>query len=346
MAAADPTGTATQQIAFSDPRWFPVDLQVDGRRYGFLHLDDATLERESFLDARMQIDWTTAMPVDASAIPALPQAQEPAWLLHTSFCASTLLARALHLPPWQTCLREPMTLRRLGDACHDDVALDDLPEQAIQLLARPWHPGGHIVIKPTHAALNLAERMMDATPGRRAILLTSSLDDFLVSNLKKTAETQSKIPALIERALKAGEFSKRLPGTGLQPPDLLCAAGLQWAAQRELVCQLADRFADRLRVLDMATLLDDVEAVVLRCAGWLQLPAPEFQLTMHARAVATRNAKATDTAYGPQRRKDEAAFVGHHYRDMLATARSWLDQHVMPAMRADAVAPPTRWELP
>ncbi len=329
-----------------DARRFPVDLQVEGGRYAFLWLDDAVLAESTFLDTRLDIRWPDAVAVEAAAIPASRSAPAPAWLFHTSFCGSTLLARALHLPPHQVCLKEPLVLRRLSDARDAGVSVAALVETTVQLLARPWHAGGRVVVKPTHAALNMAASLMDATPSSRAIVLTSSLEDFLVSNLKKTPESQARIPELTERAMRAGRFHARLPAAAMQPPDILCAAGLQWAAQRELVGDLADTFGDRLRILDMAALLGRFEDTVARCAAWLQLSVPRDALDRHCQAVLARNAKAVETPYGPGRRQQEAEFVNNHYAAALDHAKAWLAEHVIPAMRPAACAPPASWYLP
>ena len=223
-------------MALGDARWFAVDLHVPDRRFAMRHLGDDVIDRSSFLDTRIEAPPGESEALDAARVDpaALPRARV-GWLFHTSFCASTLLARCLHLPPFGVALKEPLVLRRLSDARHAGRPLDDLIDPSVALLARPWHPGGAVVIKPTHVALNVAVDLLAATPDGRAVFLTSSLEEFLISNLKKPPESQAKIPLLVERALRATGLSARLPPAALQPPDLACAAGLQWAAQQELL---------------------------------------------------------------------------------------------------------------
>jgi hypothetical protein len=193
-----------------------------------------------------------------------------------------------------------------------------------------------VLIKPTHVALNVAAELLAAAPGSRAIILSSALSDFLISNLKKPPDSQAKIPVLAQRALDASGFGARLPAVAAHPPDLVCAAGLQWAAQRELAYQVVDAAgADRVRLLDMQPLLGDLTGTVLAAAHWLELGIPDPALAGHARDVGTRNAKATAVEYGPERRTQEAMVVFQQYRDVLIAARSWLETHVLPAMRAD-----------
>lgn len=316
-----------------DARWFPVDLHVPERRFMFARLDIDALERSTFMDTRLDAALTSVDHVSADALAALPlPARPPAWLFHTSFCGSTLLARALHVAPLQVALKEPLVLRRLGDARHGGRDAGTLCAVSARLLARPWSADGGVLVKATHAALNVAADLLGATPGSRAVLLTSSLDDFLVSNLKKPRETLEKVPSLAERALQAGTLHRRLPAQALQPPDLLCAVALQWAAQRDVLLGLMARFADRVRLLDFADLARDPVGVSLACSRWWGLPATEDAIRARAADVAQRNAKAMDVSYSAAQREQEGRLVQDHHGDDLKRAHEWARRFVLPAL--------------
>ena len=315
-----------------DPSWFAVDLHVPDRRFGFLRVPEAQIEREPFLDIRMSVPWAEATQVPVDTVPATPPPRV-AWLFHTSFCASTLLARALHVAPHTVCLKEPFLLRRLADARKSGWPVDGLLERSVHLLGRPWHPGAAVVIKPTHVALNLAVDLMRATPDSRGVIMTSGLVDFMISNLKKLAESQAKIPELVKRALLASGLN-----VTAQPPDLICASALQWAAQRELMWQVIETLGDRVRPLDAEPFLADVVGGVRACASWLQLGIPDAALVAHATAAASRHAKAETASYSPAQRAHEATEVAAAFGPRLAFARDWLAEHVLPAMRPSARA--------
>ena len=325
----------------TDARWFAVDLHVPDRRFGILRVDEALVDRAPFLDTRMPVALADAIQVPADTVSAASPPRV-AWLFHTSFCASTLLARALHVAPHTVCLKEPLVLRRLADARKGGWPIDGLLERTLHLLGRPWHPGGAVVIKPTHVALNIAVDLMRATPDSRGVIMTSSRTDFMISNLKKLPESQAKIPELVKRAMTASGFAARLSPAALQPPDLICAAGLQWAAQRELMQNAIDTIgASRLRALDAAPYLAQVAQATVACATWLQLPIPPAALAAHAALEATRNAKALTMPYTPEVRAHEANDVATTYRIQLAVAETWLATHVLPAMRPSALADPS-----
>lgn len=331
-------------IDLHDAHWFPVDLNVQEKLYAFLRLDEQILESSSFLDTRIEaaLSDAVALPVDHAT--PLPITACVGWLFHTSFCGSTLLARILHAPPYNTCLREPLVLRRLGDARHANQQLDAVITPTIALLSRPWNSGASVVIKPTHATLNVAEDMMATTPGSRAVVMTSSLDDFLISNLKKPAESQAKIPMLAERAVQASGFHSRLPPTAFDPPDLLCAAVIQWAAQRELVTQIVEAIGPgRVRVLDMSALLEDLEGNATKVARWLQLDIPAAELLARCRREGSRNAKATESPYSAGQRAEDSRYLQNRYAPVLIRAREWAAQYVLPYMHPHALGTAPAW---
>jgi hypothetical protein len=334
------------RIDLGDPRWFPVDLHVQERRYGFLRIDDDVLERSSFLDTRIDAPLVDAVPVDADALGQLKVSNGLNWLFHTSFCGSTLLARVLHIAPFSVCLREPLVLRRLGDARHARQPTEALIQQTTALLSRSWCPRAGVIVKPTHAALNIATDLLQASIGSRSVVLTSTLDDFLVSNLKKAPESQAKIPQLVERAMQASGFHAALPSSAFQPPDLLCATVLQWAAQRELVANIANVAGrSRIAVIDMKRVLGDLVDAVRALAEWFALDIPNAVLESRCQREAGRNAKATDNAYSVSQREEEYRFVERMFADDLSRARAWAAKNVLAFMRSEALDAASHWAL-
>lgn len=322
-----------------DPSWFPVDFDVYRREVHFLKVTEALVEQSPFIDSRLQVDFSTADVVPLDALPALPSLPTPVWLWHTSFCGSTLLARMLHLTPYSVSLREPLLLRRWSDACRAGLATQAFQRALLPWLSRPWSPNGKVLIKPTHAALNIASEMMAVYPAARGLLLVSSLQDFLLSHLKKTPETLQKIPLLADRALRASAFVSRIPAAALAPPDPLCGAALQWAAQREVIADWLLQDRSRIRVLHWEQVRGDLLAAANNAAAWLQLDLPEFALRDHVHACAGVHAKAPTRAYGVDVQQQEATWLLGEYRSEIASAVRWAERHLLPFMRDDALLP-------
>lgn len=317
-------------------RWFPVDLHVPRREFGFLQLGDSVLEDSPFLDSRIDAPWQQARFVAAASLPE-PSVidQDAGFLFHTSFCCSTLLASALHLPPYTVALREPLLLRRLADARWQQFPAEGLLAQGLGLLARAWHPGGKVLIKPTHVALGLMGEMVQALPNARGIMLTSTLEDFLLSNIKKSPETQAKVPELVERAMAAGTLGRRLPEEAYSPPDFLSGVALQWCAQRELLGDvLASAHGQRFRVLHDQQLLADVRSGAQACLDWLGWPVERQVLADRVAAIAGRHAKQPDRGYDAQVREREVQMLRHQFDEPVRAALRWAERLLFPAMHS------------
>lgn len=330
---------ADGQSRLRDPDWFPVDLDVRGGSFLFSQVSEAAVAGATFMDQRFDIDWSRQQRVAIDEVTRLaPPRLEMAWLWHTSFCGSTLLARALGVEPWTNVLREPLLLRRLSDARDAGYAVADATAASVALLSRRWHEHGKIVVKPTHAALNIVREVLASTPGDRAIVLTSPLDDFLVSNLKKSQETQGKAALLAERALRAGEFHRRLSSAAFNPPDHLCAAALQWAAQRELAADLCTAAGGAVHVVSSRDLFADLAGTALECAGWLRLGIPETTLRTQCASISGRHAKAPTRAYDATVRESEKAALRASHGTQITSTRAWAERHVLPFMQPLALS--------
>lgn len=332
------TTATTAVVDVADPRWFPVDLDPVTPRFAMLRIDEGHVTEPAFMDNRLGVDFSAAIPVPLAAMPDLPAPPRTAWLFHTSFCCSTLLARALQDPPACMVYREPLVLRRLSDARDRGMVVTPWMAPTTRLLFRPWHEAGTVVVKPTHAALNIAGELLAATPGSRAVALLSSLDDFLVSNIKKTPETHAKVPALVERAIAAGSLRHRLAGRAIEPPSLLAAVALQWVAQRELLVDIDAHAPGRLLFMDASRILADLADAARECLGWWGLPVDIDALRARAMRVAGVNAKQTSATYSARQREGEAAQLARMFARELDEARAWFECEILPAIRPQALA--------
>lgn len=322
-----------------DAGWFPVDYDARQDVFHMLAVEHSRVMDAAFLDSRFNVDWQGVARIRTSDIAAVqPIPQTAAWLWHTSFCGSTLLARMLDIPPCSLALREPLVLRRLSDAANAGMDVDRPLRVAIALLSRRWPQGGKVLIKPTHAALNIGSRTIQKVTDGRSILLTSGLEDFLISNLKKPEETQAKAALLAERALNASDLPLRLPVAALTPPNVLCAAALQWAAQRELALTMQRASAGALRQADSCHLFADPLGFAQQCAEWLGLPLSHAQLTTRNAEVSRWHAKAMQRPYSAAIRVAEKAAVARSFSAVLGSTLDWAERLIFPAMRPEALS--------
>ena len=333
----------------SDPAWFPVGWDAATDTFRFAGLDATRVGDAAFLDKRLCIDVDAAEAVPAgefAALRAAPLESPPAFLFHTAFCCSTLLARALHAPPRAMALKEPSLLLRLAEAWRNQpdpaarartgASLD----LGLRLLARPWADGGRVLVKPTNTVMVLLEPLLAAAPAMRAVLLHGSLEDFLVSCAKKLPEAETRLNWMARMVL---------PGSGLPEafgisPDgqfgFVEATVLTWYAQMAHYARaLESAAAPRLRTLDMDALLARPAATVAACAQWLELPAALEGLPARVEAEFSHHAKATDVAFNPQLRLAEKQRVLDRNGELIRAALDWARREVEPRVRLPRMQP-------
>ncbi len=177
----------------NDPSWFPGVLNTKAGTLCFNRIDRDSLSREAFLDQRMAGSVTareTASLSDVIAAVSSEVKPTPAFIFHSAFCCSTLLAKALDLPGTAISLKEPEVLMGLANAHRVDkqvrqssIRAKALVHTIFILLARQFTPTERVLIKPTNSANNL---LPDAiATGAQVLLLYGDLRSFLVSVLKK-----------------------------------------------------------------------------------------------------------------------------------------------------------------
>jgi hypothetical protein len=320
----------------ADPTWFPFDLDLAAGNARFLRFGAEVLDQSVFLDHRIAL--VERSPVDVPLASLAIRCATPAWLFHTSFCCSTLLARALHANPWVEVLKEPFALRRLADAMHAGHDTGAALSTVVALLARPWHENSRTVIKPTHAALNLAPALLDATPGSRAVVLYSGLSDFLVSNLKKPPQTQEKVGRLAARLAHDAGFDAELLRAAEAAADWPGLVAVQWTAAIALAQRALRHAPSRVIALSDRELLADIPGRVAAVAEWLALPAPPEHIAARAAQAAGRHAKETDATYDAAQRAREAEQVRQHFAVPIEQAMAWARAQCAPLLGAGPLA--------
>ena len=175
-----------------DPSWFPESFDSARGLFSFVHTDRRALASEPFLDHR----WNRAglhnvqVPVDAIAGRLASFDTQPRlhFIWHTSFCCSSVIARALDRAGRNLSLLEPAILVNFADAKREALsgrkALPPLVfELALRLLARPFEGDAQVAIKPSNFAnvlLQDAARVIDGN----SLFLYSDIERFLLSIAK------------------------------------------------------------------------------------------------------------------------------------------------------------------
>jgi hypothetical protein len=231
-------------------------------------------------------------------------------------------------------LREPWVLRRLGDLKRTVLERHQtwhpqgpaLLDMCLLLLTKTWSESEAVLIKPTNVANNLAGEMLALRPSAPGLLLYSDLESFLVSNLKKTAETQMKLPALVKIFAADTQYAERA-AVSLEHLDFLQSVVVVWHAQRmQLQALLASDAAARLRTLDSAMLLAHPAETLSAAAGFLGSDlALDAARDIVAGPVWKTHAKDPFSAYDSGRRESENLEIASQHADAVRAALRWAE---------------------
>ena len=260
---------------------------------------------------------------------AMPSPAPLHLILHSAFCCSTLVARALDVPGIATALKEPVLLndivgcRRQGI---DGARLTTLLRDALSLLSRPLASGESVIVKPSNVVNVFAPAMMAMRPDAHALLLHAPLRVFLTSVARKSMWGRLWVRELFASLLADGLVDMGFtPVVHLTQTDLQIAA-VGWLVQQALFGRLHALYGSaRVRSIDSETLMQR-PAEAMRAIGEL------FSLSIDVDAIVSGPAFRTDSKTGKAFGSDDRAA---EYRGGAALHADEIDKV---AIWADAVA--------
>lgn len=322
--------TGARDVAL-DPEWLPHAFERGGLDLTSVFVPRASRADLLFLsDGRFKGEFRKAtFPAAAVASEAAAAGEAPLhFIFHTSFCCSTLLARALDVPGVSEILMEPNVLVDLAER-----PIRDGPERnaelalALRLLERPLASGEKLVAKPSNFANRLLEPALAMRPGARAVLLYSDAGTFLRSVVKR---------GLLGR-INARKLYRKLAGWtslhfGFSEEDTFLQTDLQIAALAWLMhiahFQLAaDRLGpERVMVVDSADLLAGPAAALQDVQSFFGLGLGERQLAEIVDGPAfSTHSKSSDVDYSPNAHaRDHEALLQAHGEE-LEMVLQWLN---------------------
>ncbi|MGH8119324.1 MAG: hypothetical protein ACRESK_01785, partial [Gammaproteobacteria bacterium] len=314
-----------------DPAIFVFDFAPNNDLTKFLVVEELILEQSPFIDIRFEPlakaqFWVSTKDLFAlEARHDLPRPQ-PVFIFHHAFVCSTLLARCLSQIDAFFSLKEPWILRRLADHKRLQGKMASGPQwrdmfcNYVSLLCKNFSTGRIPVIKATNVANNLLIDVLRFMPGSPVLYLYSDLESFLVSNLKKSSDTQLKIPALAQEFLGDCDFLQKFPKMrDLSQFTFLQICALIWLVNlynfRDSIRQHPDA---RVKTLDLQDLLGDLPRSLGLVSRHFGHPPDlvESQRMIDAQVIGT-NAKDQSKPYGIEQRQFEMNEIrSRHDRDL------------------------------
>ena len=313
----------------TDPSWFPDALDTANGVIRFARIGRSALSAEAFLDQRKNNSVTAWADcrIDQLA-PHLQKSPAPAFIYHSAFCGSTLLARALDAPGAVLSLKEPGILldlvnaRRVTPELQSGVRFEQLADAIIGLLSRPHTVGERILIKPTNSVSALAA--FTNARGFPAIFLYGGLQDFLISLLRKGEagrafiRQQYNIFALDRTGLSQIDQRRAMSFTDLQ------VAALVWRHQLEEFERLL-KSSSPAASLDFASFTVKPDAVLRAAARQLSLPLSEAQIDdATGGAIFLTHSKFVGERYDATKRKAENEAIRSRYESELKIIEDWI----------------------
>jgi hypothetical protein len=317
----------------TDVRWFADNFELTRKSLSFVRADRDLLARQPFLDYRWKTDGLPRREISLDeALAGLPAGAEPAglnFIWHTSFCCSTLIAKALDLAGRNLSLCEPQILIPIADLKRAGMFANNslsprLPEIVFRFLARRPAAETQIMVKPSNFANFLIADVARVTQGR-ALFLYSDLESFLISVAKSGIPLLKYARRLFSNI--AGDSSQPLPWASheiFQMTDLEIAA-LVWHMQIGEFRRDWPLFEPgRAASLDCDAFLADPAAALAKLDAFFGLGLGAEHIERVASGpLLSQHAKSPGHPYDAQRRSVEKAAVRKRLGADLERVIAW-----------------------
>ncbi|MFN3451724.1 MAG: hypothetical protein ACK4ZE_06155 [Sphingorhabdus sp.] len=307
--------------------WLTHRYDEEADCFQMRHLDRAQHDAATFItDEYLGLDAKPVVIDRKAAMAGIPKTNDLHFILHSAFCASTMLARGFNLPGVSMGLKEPVLLndivgwRRRGAA---PAAVAERLDHGLHMLARPFKGDAAVVVKPSNVFNALAPLALTMRPNTKAILLYAPLPVFLVSVARKGLWCRLWCRELLEGLITDG-----IMNLGFEPRDYFRQSDLQvaavgWLAQQQLFAGMLSKFGpDRIATLDSETLTLKPEAT-------LEAAAKHFDLNVTRDMIAGHPAFSTHSKFGGEfdanDRAAEHKAAADAYGDEIEKVLGWAE---------------------
>ncbi len=251
--------------------------------FQFVALDREQHRRCTFLTDEYIPAQSRRIMIEAKDINLEPETLAPVdFVFHSAFACSTMMARALDIDGVSMGLKEPIVLNDLVGMKRRGAAparLNQILQQSVDLLARPFSSGEKIIIKPSNVVNCLAPSILKLRPDSKALFLHAPLKSFLRSLAAKNMwgriwARENMIGIMDDGDLIGGFTSADL----LRLTDIQVAA-VAWLSEHARFAKMIDQFGgDRIKSLDSEVFLRNKQATIARISSFFTLNLGEKQI--------------------------------------------------------------------
>ncbi|MGH2506909.1 MAG: hypothetical protein ACRDHZ_05780 [Ktedonobacteraceae bacterium] len=321
--------------------YFLNKVDLNAGECEFLRLDTEAYRRSAFMDHRIQSDNqdTVHAPLEvmeniARDTQATTQPGQTNYILHTSFCCSTLISKCLDIRGICQSLREPPVLMQIANykrISHpyylDGARWQALIDTVVFLLAKSAGTNEVALIKPTNSANNLAEEIIQHPRTNGVLLLYSGLERFLITIIRRNEEGRAFVRRLFNIIQMDSERTRALPPQYIARLTDLQVAAFSWYLQVDLYLKLLDSFPDaKIRTLDCDRFLAEPMQTLGKLCDLFGIKAgAEVLQDVIAGPILKKHSK-NNSIYDHSIRESEYEKVSKEYRTTLDTLLAWSDQ--------------------
>lgn len=298
------------QDMFCTPEFYPMKINFRRRVIQFVRMSRESYRESVFLDTRTRHlgKGTYEIKVDDLLLAAsitCPEQPIIHYILHTTFCCSTLLARYFELLPYCFVLKEPILLTQLAlTQSQSTTVWQETFDLVLRLLTRTYSKGQCIVIKPHEPVNSLATKLLAHNHRATATFLGTSLRSFLLSVLKSQERRDWVRRRAVEIETAASTYPSLENIKARQLTDAHSIAYL-WLVNRFLCRQFVSTLgSSRLLVLDGEHLVDSPVETLRAVASTASIPFDDQLLDWLASHPYMRN-------YSKDSRKPYDALTRH-----------------------------------
>lgn len=181
--------TTSSEAIVGDPAWLPQAVDPAARMMLFRPANSKAVRDAAFIDGRTDIWADDGVSIAFDRLVLASTTEISRYILHMSFCGSTLLARLIDVPGKVLTLREPDVLVSLADwksalLRRGEVGgdFDKVTPFALAMLKRRWEHDESVVVKPSSWANNLVTDLVQAET--EAVFVTIEPEEFAMAVLR------------------------------------------------------------------------------------------------------------------------------------------------------------------
>jgi hypothetical protein len=314
-------------------------FHLDDEQAYFVQMNRSAFYRTIFCDSRIKPLSRTIQPVNLEQLILAFEARENpqpeiSYIFHMAHVGSTLLARGLDIPGKNVVYREPQVLRQLGVVAANKQGRQDVSTRWKQLLKLTTHllsksygETQKVFVKANVPVNFLIPQLMDSHPDSPAILLYSTLENYLLA-LHKSDSHRQWVSRIIEELAGGWEHIAGISERERESLTLPQAIACIWLVQISIYQQMANRYP-AVRTLDSEILFSRPRPTLAAAFSLFGQHITEDRLESIVKGETfNRHSKNPDVAYDNEQRLADRENLRNTVTRELTEARSWADTNI------------------